>query len=356
MKIRKLPSGSAVYGKLPRGCELCQQGLKTVVFLTGLCPQRCFYCPLSSERKDKDVLYVNEVLSSPENLFETVLAEVLRSASMGVSITGGEPLAKPNLVTGLTRFLKDKLSRDFHVHLYTSGIPLGGKLVGDLVDSGVDEMRIHSPLHRLEKVLETVKQEGDGLSVGLEYPALPGKLDQLLLLLDIAEKRELDFIVLNELEFTETNAQSLLLRGYSMLPDYRGAQGSRETALALLEEAEKRAATVNVHFCPVSVKDSVQTSLRVYRHANLNALPYHVVTDEGTVLEVNYTLLSKVEPVAALYPRGKLPMFFADSVTEGLLSEKSLVLGGLALEEVPLRGSNSRALRGVALRKGGAEP
>lgn len=342
MKIRRLPTGSVVYGRLPRGCELCQQGLKTVVFLTGLCPQRCFYCPLSSERKDKDVLYVNEVLASPDNFFEAVLAEVLRSASMGVSITGGEPLIKPSLVSGLTRFLKDKLSNDFHVHLYTSGLTINGKLVRELIDSGVDELRIHAPLNRLEAVLKTVKQEGGSTPVGLEYPALPGKLDELLLLLDVAEKNELNFIVLNELEFTETNAQSLLLRGYSMLPDYRGAKDSRRTALILLEEAEKRGASVNVHFCPVSVKDGVQTSLRVYRHANLNALPYHVVTDDGTVVEVSYMSLRRTEPVADLYPRGKLPMFFTDLVAEGSLSEKSLVLGGLTLEEVPLRRGNSR--------------
>lgn len=337
MKTRTLPSGSIVYGKLPRGCALCQQGLKTVVFLTGLCPRQCFYCPLSVERKGKDIIYVNEVIVPQERLFRTVLAELLRSASAGVSITGGEPLVKPYLTISLARFLKDNLSDGFHIHVYTSGTLLNSKLAGELADAGVDELRIHAPPHYLERALETVKHERGSMSIGLEYPVLPGRLDDQVLLLDMAEKYELDFIVLNELEFTETNAQSLLLRGYSMLSNYRGARGSRETALLLFEEAERRAISANLHFCPVSVKDGVQTALRMYRHANLNALLHHVLTDEGTVLEVDYMLLNRVEIMAELYSRGKLPIFLADAVAEGSLSEKSLVLGGLTLEEVPLK-------------------
>jgi len=346
VRVQRLESGSVVYGELPRGCQLCQQGLKTVIFLTGLCPQRCFYCPLSYERKGRDIVFVNERLTPLEQLEREAVLEILRTGAKGASVTGGEPLLKPRVVVELVRRLKDVFSRDFHVHLYTSGTLLNEKIVEELGDAGLDELRLHAPLGSLERVLSIVRSHGGGMRVGLEYPALPGREGDLIALLDAAERFEVDFLILNELEFTETNASSLLLRGYSMLPDYRAARGSRETALLVLEEAERRSAPFSVHFCPVSVKDGVQTPLRVYRHANLNALPHQLVSDEGTVLEVEYTRLEKQGLLADLYPRGRLPLFLQELAAEGAILERSLALGGLVLEEVPLK-RGSVAVGGV---------
>jgi len=337
VRIRKLKSGSVVYGDLPEGCKLCQQGLKTVVFLTGKCPASCFYCPLSSERKNRDVVFVNEKLVDPNNLRRALVVEVLRSASLGASFTGGEPLLKYKLVAELTAFLKSSFSRRFHVHVYTSGIPLTSKVVEELADSGLDELRVHAPLSRLEETLRTVRSVSVDFRVGLEYPSLPGAYERIAKLLDIAEKYELDFIVLNELEFTETNAPSLLLRGFTMRGDYRAAQGSCEEALKVIEEAERRRAAISVHFCPVRVKDSYQTALRTYRYSTLLALPYQLVTDEGTSLELAYTPSGGESDILKLYPRGRAPIFYDEAVKDGYIVERSLALGGLPLEETPLR-------------------
>jgi pyruvate formate-lyase activating enzyme-like uncharacterized protein len=48
-------------GGVVRGCELCLLGAKSVIFITGLCPLSCPYCPVSAERFGKDVMYVNDV-------------------------------------------------------------------------------------------------------------------------------------------------------------------------------------------------------------------------------------------------------------------------------------------------------
>jgi Uncharacterized conserved protein related to pyruvate formate-lyase activating enzyme len=338
VKIRRLGSGSVVYGALPEGCRLCQQGLKTVVFLTGKCPARCFYCPLSSERRNRDVVFVNERLVDQSELRTALVVEVLRSASLGVSFTGGEPLLKHRLVADLTALLKDRFTRRFHVHLYTSGMPLTPKIIEELADSGLDELRVHASLSKLEESLRKIRSASGGFRVGLEYPSLPGAYEQLIKLLDIAEKYELDFIVLNELEFTETNASSLLLRGFTMREDYRAAQGSSEVALRVIEEAERRGVAFSVHFCPVRVKDSFQTVLRTYRFSTLTALPYQLVTDEGTSLELMYTSSREESGILELYPEGRAPIFYDEVVAEGFIVERNLALGGLPLEETPLKG------------------
>jgi pyruvate formate-lyase activating enzyme-like uncharacterized protein len=60
MKVQSMEAGSAYTGRLPRGCVLCRQGAKMVLLVSGRCATGCFYCPLSLEKRGKDVIYANE--------------------------------------------------------------------------------------------------------------------------------------------------------------------------------------------------------------------------------------------------------------------------------------------------------
>lgn len=350
MRVKNLATGSIVYGKLPRGCMLCQQGLKTIIFLTGLCPCSCFYCPLSEYRRQRDLIIVNETeITNPFEYFKRLEAEILKSGSKGASLTGGDPLLKHQLAVQTISYLKDQFGEKFHVHIYTTGLLLKRDRLKELADVGLNELRIHAPLDKLEEALKLAREWGDKLSVGLEYPALPRSRDFLLKLLNLAEKYEVDFINLNQLEFTESNSLSLQLRGFKLSKDYRAAEGSEEAALELIRYAESVSANTTVHYCPVRVKDHFQTGLRFYRNANLVAMTHQLVTEAGTLIEVMYDELGPYSSkYRQFYPAKYLHPLLIDLVKKGKILEEAPSVRKLVLEETPFNHQMVPRTRGGA--------
>ena len=47
-------------GELPKGCQYCVKGEKVVIFVTGLCPRKCYFCPVSDQKYGHDVQFANE--------------------------------------------------------------------------------------------------------------------------------------------------------------------------------------------------------------------------------------------------------------------------------------------------------
>lgn len=283
MKVAKLYSGNVVYGKLPLGCRFCLRGLKSVIFVTGVCPRDCFYCPINREKRGRDVFYVNE---RPVCGLNELVAEILISGSRGAGLTGGDPLSKPLRTLSIIRQLKSAFGEEFHIHLYTSGKMLSAQILSLLEKSGLNEMRIHPDFPDLGKVLSLLKAFKPNFSVGFEIPSLPDRFNETLELVDLAASSEvIDFINVNELEFSESNSAELRKRGYELTEDWKSARGSRESALKLIEIAKSRGYAISIHFCPARSKDSYQTRLRLYRRGVTSALPHEMVSDEGTILK-----------------------------------------------------------------------
>ena len=283
--LHRLPMASAHRGPLSPACTQCAEGRKMVLFVTGLCRFRCFYCPVSPLRNQLDVVYANERRVSCD---EEVIAEARAIGAAGTGITGGDPLGVVDRVEHYVRLLKREFGPSHNIHLYTHK-PNPEKL-RRLADAGLDEFRLHIP-HYLwgplsgeggayRAVLEQAPSWG--IRRGVEIPVLPEKEAELRRLLRALDRIGLDFVNLNELEFSETNHAKMRERGYRHDPQNGwGVRGSRAAAERIVRELRL---SMPVHYCSSRFKDGVQLRQRLLRRAERTAPPYAVRTPDGTVV------------------------------------------------------------------------
>jgi hypothetical protein len=248
-----------------------------VLLVTGICNTGCFYCPLSREKRGRDVIFADELRVETPN---QVLEEARMIEAEGTGITGGDPLEDIDLTLEMVRLLKDNLD-DHHIHLYTSTIdPVR---VDMLERAGLDEIRFHPPL-RLWKGMDNTSLgtiiSNTGMDIGLEVPCIPGEMERLVSLVRWAEASGAGFVNLNELEFSETNLDALLSRGFEVKDDISSAvRGSEEMAMEILEME----LDLSRHYCSSSFKDGVQLRNRIARRAGNVALPLDIITEDGTL-------------------------------------------------------------------------
>lgn len=275
-KVEEDYTGS-MHNALPEGCRLCHLGAKMVLFITGVCGRDCFYCPVSTERKEVDATYANE---RRVNSVEDVIEEAKRMSALGTGITGGEPLARPDRTIFYIRLLKETFGRGHHIHLYTCTAP-SGELLKSLKDAGLDEIRMHPPEecwdcfygsiyhHALKHAIAL------GMSAGVEIPAIRP--------VPAIEKAVIEaggFLNLNELEFSETNCEAMKDRSYVLRDDVTNAvDGSEKLGREIVLNS-----IANTRYCSSRFKDAVQLRERLKRTASNVARPFDEITDDGTIV------------------------------------------------------------------------
>ena len=278
-----MPKGSLLRGVLPEGCKHCGEGAKLVLLVTGKCTRRCFYCPLSAEKRGKDVVYADE-LKVEEN--EDVVYEARMIDALGAGITGGDPLETPEKTCGYIELLKENFGEEFHIHLYTSVTE--PHIIKEVEESGLDEIRFHPPLWTwgninttaYAKAFDTVLR--GSIDLGVEIPLLPDEEKLTLRLIHSLDGLGVRFMNLDELEFSETNWMRLRKRGYDTKDDISSAVlGCDETAKRLLDEDVDMA----LHYCTSSFKDGIQLKNRITRRAKNIAGDWEMITSEGTLLK-----------------------------------------------------------------------
>ncbi|MBR9681333.1 MAG: radical SAM protein [Candidatus Altiarchaeota archaeon] len=261
------------YGKLPKGCNLCGKGSKLVLFATGLCDFNCFYCPISKVRKGADTAFANE---RPIGNVDDLLDEAHQMRALGAGVTGGDPL-KSKQTFEFIKTLKENFNQNFHIHLYTKTTT--PKFLKLAYDAGVDEIRFHwsDPTPALDFDWE----------VGAEVPAIPGEFQKLCDYLGSLNSLGVKFVNLNELEFSDSNFETLRSHDLEHIDsddESIGVKGSEPLAKKMVEWAKDQGMSTSVHYCSAQTKLFTQLVSRYKRTAKNIAQSFETVTREGTIL------------------------------------------------------------------------
>ena len=252
-------------GELARGCQMCVRGRSLVLFITGICPLSCYFCPLSEKKYHKDVIYANE---RPITDLKDIIEEARLSGARACGITGGDPLAKLERTIRAIKLLK-KAFKNFYIHLYTPLELVTPEKIRALEEAGLDEIRFHLDF-KDRSLWEKVRIKTTMLK-GVEVPCVPGEDLHGLISFVTAH---VDFINLNELEYSDAVHNKIAERGFKTKSDLSyGIAGSEELALEMLEKFSK----VRIHYCTTRLKDSVQMMNRIALRAKNVRKAYDVV-------------------------------------------------------------------------------
>lgn len=253
-----------------------------VLLVTGRCKRRCCYCPLSAEKKGRDVFFANErsIRSLDEAIEEAQLMDAL-----GTGITGGDPLLAIDRSEAAIIALKKSFGVRHHIHLYTASTD--ADRIRRVAAAGLDEIRFHPPAGIWKRLRGSgferairVSMKAD-MKVGIEIPVLPNDEAGARAVIQFADDVGLDFVNLNELEFSETNWQALRAFGFDTKDDVSsGVMGSERLAMRLLASEVK----VPLHYCSSSFKDGIQLRRRIMRRARNVQMPHELLTKDGTLM------------------------------------------------------------------------
>jgi PqqA peptide cyclase len=105
--------------------------LALVCELTHRCPLHCVYCSNPQELTAR----TNELSTE---IWSRVFREASEAGIMQLDLTGGEPLARPDL----SKLIQSARASGLYVNLITSGLPLDEKHLDELITAGLDHFQL----------------------------------------------------------------------------------------------------------------------------------------------------------------------------------------------------------------------
>jgi len=307
--------------ELTKGCKLCFKGQKLVLFVTGVCPRNCIYCPISSDKKNKDLVFINEWQTSS---IADLIKEVKDSNAKGAGITGGDPLSRFDRTLKFVKALKKQFGKSFHLHLYTSLNLLTKEKIQQLEQAGLDELRVHPDIDDKKfwpklSLLKETKME-----TVVEIPSLPGKEKQTTELIEFA-KDKINAFNINQLEQAPDKEDEFKSKHWFVQEDY-SIKGSEELALNLI----KKFKNLRIHYCSARFKDEVQFSNRILNYARNVALPSDKITKAGTLLRGAIYLkdksMEKIDKLKVKLEKTYNRKFYIDKEKHRILCSPKLIL------------------------------
>src|SRR5215475_11092533 len=163
--------------------------LALIAELTHRCPLHCVYCS-----NPRELAARSQELPAP--VWSRIFSEAAEAGVLQLDLTGGEPLARPDLV----QLVESARAAGLYVNLITSGLPLDERRLDELVAAGLDHFQLSfqgaredcanefagAPAHAQKlKVLGWLKSRR--VAVTLNFVLHRRNLDQLAEMLAIAE-------------------------------------------------------------------------------------------------------------------------------------------------------------------------
>jgi pyrroloquinoline quinone biosynthesis protein E len=105
--------------------------LALIAELTHRCPLHCVYCsnPLELQARDNEL---------PTEVWTRVFQQAAQAGVLQADFTGGEPLARPDIV----ELVRAARAAGLYVNLITSGLPLDESKLAALVAAGLDHLQL----------------------------------------------------------------------------------------------------------------------------------------------------------------------------------------------------------------------
>ncbi len=160
-----------------------------------------------------------------------------------------------------------------------------------MLEAGLDEIRFHPPPNLWGKISKTkiagIIRDSVNLDidVAVEIPSIPGMKKEIFSLITWADTIGVKWVNLNELEFSETNEETLLKHGFEVKSSVSAAvKGSMQTSLDILKMVLKENLDIGVHFCSCSFKDGIQLRNRIKRRAENIVKQYQYISEDGTLI------------------------------------------------------------------------
>ena len=252
------------YGYISDACHYCHKGDKSHTFITSLeCNNDCYYC--ANE---------NQILKDNAPLIQQYDNYPKKDELKSIGITGGEPFLFKDEVINFIRYVKLD-HPECYIRVYTCGNLIDDKLIKELKDSGLDEIRVSIKPESMQdsdyNVYEVLTKCIDNISnVLVEMPVFPDKEEYMQDLLIKLNNLGVTGINLLEFLYPFHNKDEYISRDYKIkneplriLYDYEypgglPIAGSELLALKLINFANDEKLNLGVHYCSLENKYTSQ--------------------------------------------------------------------------------------------------
>jgi PqqA peptide cyclase len=164
--------------------------LALIAELTHRCPLHCVYCsnPRELTARSQEL---------PSHVWSRIFSEAAQAGALQLDLTGGEPLARPDLA----QLIESARAAGLYVNLISSGLPLEERRLDELVAAGLDHFQLSfqgaredsanefagaTAYAQKRKVLGWLKSRR--IAVTLNFVVHRNNLEQLAEMVEIAER------------------------------------------------------------------------------------------------------------------------------------------------------------------------